>query len=304
MGGFMNSAPRIVPHVWFGSDAKEIAEFYVSVLPDSKIHSTAVLPDTPSGATTVVMLDLCGQEFQFLSAGEPLFNITPAISFLIQCASSAEVDSIYNALSVGGTPLVPLGSYPFSERFAWFADKYGLTWQVSVSDRANIIQRVIPSFMFVREQLGKAEEAVHFYTSVFPNSHIDHILHYSEDEPPDAPGTVKFASFRLGGMEFSAMDSAQPHEFTFNEAISIIVYCDTQAEIDYYWDKLSAVPEVEMCGWLKDRFGVSWQIVPSAMDRMMTDPDAEKVARVTEAFLKMKKFDLAELERAYESVPG
>ncbi|PJF25392.1 MAG: hypothetical protein CUN53_13030 [Phototrophicales bacterium] len=300
----MNSAPRIVPHVWFGSDAKEIAEFYASILPNSKIHSAAILPDTPSGPTTVVMLDLYGQEFQFLSAGEPLFNITPAISFIIQCASSAEVDSIYNALSVGGTPLVPLGSYPFSERFAWFADKYGLTWQVSVSDRANIVQRIIPSFMFVREQLGKAEEAVHFYASVFPNAHIDHILHYGEGEPPDAPGTVKGANFRLGGMEFFAMDSAQPHDFTFNEAISIIVYCDTQAEIDHYWDKLSAVPEAEACGWLKDRFGVSWQIVPTAMDAMMNDSDSAKVARVTEAFLKMKNFDLAELERVYKGVPG
>jgi predicted 3-demethylubiquinone-9 3-methyltransferase (glyoxalase superfamily) len=96
------------------------------------------------------------------------------------------------------------------------------------------------------------------------------------------------------------MDSGHMHKFDFNEAVSLMVNCDTQEEIDYYWNKLSAVPEAEQCGWLKDKYGVSWQINPTAMEKMLNDTDEERVARVTETFLKMKKFDLAELQKAYD----
>lgn len=109
-----------------------------------------------------------------------------------------------------------------------------------------------------------------------------------------------FTDFMLENQWFAAMDSAHEHNFAFNEAISFIVYCDTQEEIDYYWNKLSAVPEAEQCGWLKDKYGLSWQIVPAVMDKMMQDQDPERLARVTQAFLKMKKFNLPALQRAYE----
>jgi predicted 3-demethylubiquinone-9 3-methyltransferase (glyoxalase superfamily) len=117
---------------------------------------------------------------------------------------------------------------------------------------------------------------------------------------PDKEGAVMFTDFMLEGQWFAAMDSAHQHDFAFNEAISLMVYCNDQSEIDYYWDKLSAVPQAEQCGWIKDKYGVSWQIVPTAMDKMLEDPDSERTARVTQAFLKMKKFDLAELQRAYD----
>ena len=109
-----------------------------------------------------------------------------------------------------------------------------------------------------------------------------------------------FADFMLENQWFAAMDSAIEHDFSFNEAISFMVYCDTQEEIDYYWEELSAVPEAEQCGWLKDKYGLSWQIVPRALDEMMQDGNHERLDRVTRAFLKMKKFDLAALQRAYD----
>ena len=109
-----------------------------------------------------------------------------------------------------------------------------------------------------------------------------------------------FTDFMLEGQWFAAMDSARQHGFAFNEAISLMVYCDDQSEIDYYWEKLSAVPQAEQCGWIKDKYGLSWQIVPTAMDQMLEDSDSERAARVTKAFLKMKKFDIAELQRAYD----
>ncbi|MFA9289465.1 MAG: VOC family protein, partial [Weeksellaceae bacterium] len=117
---------------------------------------------------------------------------------------------------------------------------------------------------------------------------------------PDKEGTVMFTDFQLEKQWFAAMDSAQDHKFTFNEAISFMVNCETQEEIDYYWKKLSADPNAEQCGWLKDKYGLSWQISPVALDKMMNDADPAKVARVTQAFLQMKKFDIAKLKQAYE----
>ncbi len=140
----------------------------------------------------------------------------------------------------------------------------------------------------------EAKEAAEFYCSVFPDSKVTNVttLH---DTPS---GDCDVVSFELSGQRFMAI-SAGPL-FKFNESISFIVPCETQAELDHYWGKLSAVPEAEQCGWLKDRYGLSWQIVPTAMDEMMAAGTPEQLSRVTEAFLKMKKFDIAALQRAYE----
>ena len=153
--------------------------------------------------------------------------------------------------------------------------------------------------MFVGEVCGKAEEAINFWASLFPESKVGTILRYGKGEQPDQEGTVKYAEFSLFGQQFRTIDSAYEHAFSFNEAISFIVHCDTQEEIDRYWEALSAVPEAEACGWLKDKFGLSWQIVPTTMDEMMSSGSKEQIARVTEAFLKMKKFDLEILMQAY-----
>jgi predicted 3-demethylubiquinone-9 3-methyltransferase (glyoxalase superfamily) len=149
---------------------------------------------------------------------------------------------------------------------------------------------ITPHLWFDKE----AKEAAEFYVSVFPNSKITNIttLHNTPS------GDCDVVSFKLSGQPFMAI-SAGPL-FKFNEAISFIVYCDTQKEIDYYWKKLSAVPEAEQCGWCKDKYGVSWQIVLTAMNEMMSKGTPEQVARVTQAFLPMKKFDIAKLKLAYE----
>jgi predicted 3-demethylubiquinone-9 3-methyltransferase (glyoxalase superfamily) len=134
--------------------------------------------------------------------------------------------------------------------------------------------------MFVGKQYGKAEEAINFYASVFEDARVGDILRYSKGEEPDKEGTVKHASFMLEGQEFAAMDSAREHNFAFNEAISFIVHCETQKEIDYYWEKLSAYPEAEQCGWLKDKYGLPWQIVPNLMDKMLNDEAPGKRLKV------------------------
>ena len=220
--------------------------------------------------------------------------------FQVKCQTKAEVDAIWEKLSEGGTILMELDEYPFSERYGWLQDKYGLSWQIIFVGESEIKQKITPMLMFVGDVCGKAEEAVNFYTSIFPNGRADILARYGKGEEPDQEGTVKYATLTLEDQEFGAMDSAHAHRFTFNEAISFRVCCNTQKEIDYYWERLSAVPESEQCGWLKDKYGVSWQIVPTVIDEMMKNKDEKKIARITEAFLKMKKFDIAELKRAYK----
>jgi predicted 3-demethylubiquinone-9 3-methyltransferase (glyoxalase superfamily) len=286
----------ITPHLWFDTQAKEAAEFYVSLLDGSQVLDVRTLRDTPSGDCDVVSFRLASQPFQAISAG-PLFTFNPSISFRVDCSTKEEVDELWNRLQEGGQTLMPLDNYPFSARYGWLQDRFGLSWQLMHTE-GDITQKIVPTLMFVGDVCGKAEEAIRSYASVFSDSEVGDILRYGPGAEPEAEDGVQYASFTLGGLHLAAMDSAQMHNFSFNEAISLMVHCDGQEEIDHYWG-LSAVPESEQCGWLKDRFGVSWQIVPSSLDEMMRNSDEPTLQRVTQAFLAMKKFDLAQLEEAY-----
>jgi predicted 3-demethylubiquinone-9 3-methyltransferase (glyoxalase superfamily) len=288
---------KITPCLWFEKDAREICKFYTSIFKDSEVKNMRTLRNTPSGTVEVGTVRLRDLEFSLLVAG-PLFKFTPAVSFLIACETKDEVETLWAKLTNGGKPLMELGEYPFSEKYGWTEDKYGLSWQVMFIGGRVTEQHITPSLLFVGQQCGKAEEAMELYTTVFNPSKIDGIVRYGEGEPPDRAGTVKHAAFTLAGQRFAAMDSAYAHAFTFNEATSFMVNCDTQEEIDYYWGKLSADPAAEQCGWLKDKYGLSWQIFPTVLGEMLRDTD--KAARVTAAFLKMKKFDIGALKRAYE----
>jgi predicted 3-demethylubiquinone-9 3-methyltransferase (glyoxalase superfamily) len=289
---------KITPHLWFDKEAKEAAELYTSIFKHSAIKNTATLRNTPSGTVDILTIDLAGREFTLLNAG-PLFKFTPAVSFLVACDTKDEVDALWKELSKGGSVLMELGQYPFSERYGWTKDRYGLSWQVMFMGDRKSEHKITPTLMFAGEQCGRAEEAINFYSSVFHEAKVGHILRYGENEEPDRAGTIKHAGITLEGQSFAVMDSARVHDFTFNEAISFIVHCNTQEEIDYFWSRLSAQREAEQCGWLRDKFGLSWQIVPTIMDEMLTDKDEQRLARVTEAFLKMKKFDIAKLKEAY-----
>ncbi len=241
-----------------------------------------------------------------ISAG-PLFKFNPSVSFIVNFDPSRDksarenLDALWEKLSDGGTALMPIDKYPFSERYGWIQDKYGLSWQLILSDPEGEERPfIVPFLMFVGAVCGKAEEAIDFYVSVFKNAKRGIAARYGEGQQPDKEGTIMFADFMIENQWLAAMDSAYKHEFAFNEAISFMVSCNTQDEIDYHWEKLSAVPEAEQCGWLKDKYGLSWQIVPTAMDEMIAKGNKEQIDRLTQAFLPMKKFDLAELQKAYE----
>lgn len=143
-----------------------------------------------------------------------------------------------------------------------------------------------------------AQEAAEFYTSIFPNSSIVSSVDYPKDSPHGTPGSVMYVQFELNGQPYGAVNGGPL--FKFSEAISIVINCDSQEEVDYYWGKLSAVPESEQCGWVKDKFGVSWQIVPVRLGELMTDPDREAAERVMHAMLQMKKLDIEPLEAAFK----
>ncbi len=301
---------RITPHLWFDQEAREAASLYTQLFSSSRLESVTRLRNTPSGDCDLVHFTLADQPFMAISAG-PMFRFNPAISFLVRCGSEAEVDGLWGQFAEGGKPHLPLGAYPFSPRYGWVADRFGLSWQVMLGG-AGGGQKITPVLMFTGAAAGKAEEAIHFYASVFRDapppadatlggeeSHATVLARHGESQAPERPGSVQFAVLRLRGQEFAAMDSARDHGCTFNEAISFLIPCDTQVEIDYFWNRLAADPNAGQCGWLKDRFGVSWQVAPAMMRKMLCG-DAQAVERVTAAFLGMKKFDLAALRRAYE----
>ncbi|MEK3832809.1 VOC family protein [Paenibacillus sp. FSL R7-0128] len=297
---------RIVPHLWYDKEAAEAARFYATVFPESKVTSVNTIHDTPSGDAGQVSFEVWGQPFMAISGG-PYFKLNPAVSFFVNFDPSRDqdaaerLDEVWDKLAEGGTALMPLGKYPFSERYGWIQDKFGVSWQLILTNPAGEERpAIIPSLLFVGDQCGKAEEAMSFYLSVFKDSRQGLLTRYPAGSAPDQEGTIMFADFMLENLWFTVMDSAHNHQFSFNEAVSFMVSCDSQEEIDYYWDKLSAVPEAEQCGWLKDAFGISWQIIPSEMNEMMKKGTPEQLARVTKAFLQMKKFELAELRKAYK----
>ena len=296
---------KIVPHLWFDKEAKEAAEFYSSVFPDSKVTNITTIHNTPSGDCDIVSFELWGYSFMAISAG-PLFKFNPSVSFMVNFDPSqdkdakARIDKVWAKLSAGGNVLMPLDKYPFSERYGWVQDKDGVSWQLILTNPEGEQRPVIiPSLLFVENVYNKAEEASDFYLSVFPRSKRGALVRYGAGQAPDREGAVMFTDFMLEGQWFAAMDSAHEHNFKFNEAISLMVNCDSQEEIDRYWEKLSAVPQAEQCGWLKDKYGLSWQIVPTELDEMMRSGTPQQMASVTQAFLKMKKFNLAELRKAY-----
>jgi predicted 3-demethylubiquinone-9 3-methyltransferase (glyoxalase superfamily) len=297
---------KITPHLWFDKEAREAAEFYCSIFANSKITNITTLHNTPSGDCDVVSFVLAGQPFMAISAG-PLFKFNPSVSFILNFDpvrdkdARKNLDEAWAKLSERGTVRIPLDKYPFSERYGWIQDKYGLSWQLILSNPEGE-QRpfIIPSLLFVGSVCGKAEEAIKFYQSVFKNSRRGRTARYPKEVEPDKEGTIMFADFAIENQWFAAMDSAREHNFSFNEAISFIIRCATQEEIDSYWKKLSADPKAGQCGWCKDKFGVSWQVSPTILREMMNNGTREQIDRVTQAFLPMKKFDIATLKRAYE----
>lgn len=275
----------IMPCLWFNGQAAEAAAFHAGLFPDARITADTGL---------TVTWEIAGQPFMGLNGG-PEFTVNPSISFFWNSDSAAEIDRLWTALVDGGTVLMPLDAYPFSAHYGWVADRFGVNWQLMLRPERPV-RRVVPSLLFTREACGRAEEALGFYASVFPGSSTGVVSRYPAGMEPEREGTLNYAELSLGGQPFTLMDSAQSHMFRFNEGVSLVVTVEDQAELDHYWNRLSEGGEEGRCGWLKDRFGISWQVVPAILGELMSDPASS--AKVVEAFMPMGKLDIATLRRA------
>lgn len=277
---------KFYPCLWFDGTAKQAADLYASAF-----SNTIITADNGM----VVMFEIDGCKIMGLNGG-PMFKPNASISLFAVSENDSDIDKAWEKLSDGGSVFMPLNTYPWSEKYGWVQDKFGISWQLMLAKPGMMEQKIIPALMFTQSVAGKAEEAMQLYTSVFPNAEIKDISRYEKGEG-DVEGTVKHGRFLLNGQMFVAMDSSAPHAFTFGEGVSISVSCDTQEEIDHYWNSLIANGGQEsMCGWLKDKYGVSWQIVPAVLGSLMSE--REKGQRVMQALMKMKKLDVATLENA------
>jgi predicted 3-demethylubiquinone-9 3-methyltransferase (glyoxalase superfamily) len=251
----------------------------------------------PKGSVMTVSFQIEGMDFTALNGG-PAFKISPAVSFMVNCRTREKIDDLWSKLSEGGQVMMEIGEYPFSERYGWVQDRFGVSWQLIMSAEH---YNIAPSLMFSGDHRGKAEEAINYYMSVFKNSSVERIAKYKEgDEGPE--GLVAYATFNLTCQNFKAMDSGIDVSFGFNPAVSFVVNCYNQAEIDYYWDKLTAGgdPNAQQCGWLADRYGVSWQIVPASLGLWLSDSESEAGRNVMNALIPMKKLDFNVLKQAYD----
>ena len=278
----------ITPAIWCDGTADEAAQFYTDVFRDTSIAEQA-----PGLAATV---SIHGFKLSLINGGNQ-YAPNPSISCILNFdpllfggeeQARAYLDELYKRLSTGGV-LMELGEYPFSPRYAWVRDRFGMTWQLMLTDPDGDPRPfVIPSFMFGGTNHAHAEEATDAWIALFDNARRGALYRYEEGGPLDA-GTVMFTDFTLRGTWMAATDSGTFHDFTFTPGVSMIVSCRDQEEIDRYWAGLSAVPEAERCGWCVDRWGVSWQVVPHNIAELMAE------AATRDKILQMGKIDLTKL---------
>lgn len=295
------SAQKIVPCVWIADDAEAAAAFYTQVFRDAVVTDTKRYPDDAAslpdfqrhmaGKTLTVTLEIRGFQIMLLNGDaslrpSPSLNLMVNLDPLLYEDAREYLDDLHGALLAdGGLERMPLGEYPFSPHYAWVEDRFGVNWQLMLTDpEGDPRPFMMPSFMFGGAHQNESTAAVDTYLSLFPDSALSHRVTYGDmggvpetgqSEPsPATADSIAFSDFRLAGQWFVAMDSGAVQDFTFTEALSLVVNVDDQQELDHYWDALSHVPESEVCGWLKDRFGVSWQITPRDIDELLRRPGA------------------------------
>lgn len=294
----------LVPCLWFDDQAERAASFYTETFPGGRVTAVSHYPesgDNPSGkrpgSVLTVEFEIARQRFTALNGG-PHFTINPSISFFVHVDTPDDAERLFKKLENGGEVLMPLDEYPWSARYGWVKDRFGVSWQVIAGQRAEDASAIAPCLMFAGPRHGQAEAALKSYARIFRDARVDAIERYSGDEGPQ--GAVKHGRVLIGGQTLIAMDSHIDHGVTFNEGLSLQVMCEDQAELDRYWAALSEGGEEGPCGWLKDRFGVSWQVVPTSIARWMSSKDTAARDRAFRAVMGMKKLDIAAIQAAFD----
>ncbi len=280
-------------HLWFkGEDPAKAIDKYTGIFDNSKIlYSTSF--ETPFATTAQSMeFTLGGKIFRAINA-QPAFEFNNSFSLCVLCSTREDSDSKWAQLiSNGGKEIMPLGKYDFAERYGWLVDEFGLSWQVFFGGKMPFDFEVVPSLLYPK---GKTKEALAFYSTIFTDFAVNFVDYLDEEK-----NNILFSCFNINGSDYFAYDNLSDREFPFNESASIMIECETQEEIDYYWDRLSADPTAGQCGWTKDPFGLSWQILPKFLSEALFDQDAEKYKKLSGAMLEMKKMDLGKLKKAVE----
>lgn len=276
----------IYPCLGIKGKIAEASAYYINTFGDGKVLTNTSM---------VILIELSGQKFMLLNDG-PASSPNPSISFMVICETEAETEQYWNKLLAGSKVLMPIDSYDWSPKYGWIEDKYGVSWQLYTGSKADTPQKFCPTLMFTRGKAGQAKSAIQDFTQLFPDSNIQGIMNYGIGDG-DSEELVKHAQFKIKDTILMAMDSSANHAFGFNDGISLVVECETQEEIDKYWNHLTANGGHEVaCGWLTDPYGISWQIIPKDIVKWVTDP--VKGQRAMNAMMKMKKLIIAEMENA------
>ncbi|HVP66851.1 MAG TPA: VOC family protein [Anaeromyxobacteraceae bacterium] len=299
------TAPRIVPCLWLDDQAEAAARHWIRAL-GGRLVAASRYPESfdnparrPRGSVLAVELEAGGVRFTALNGG-PRFRPNPSVSFFVMLPSADEVDRVHEVLAEGGETLMPLRAWPWSERYGWVQDRYGVSWQLMLARDPG--PRVVPCLLFAGAQAGRAEVAMAFWTAALPGGRVVSVSRYQAGEGP--VGQVKHGRFQLLGQDLAATDSHLGHGFAFDEGVSLQVRCRDQAEVDRCWAILADGGSHGRCGWLRDRFGVSWQVVPDAITHWLSEGVPAARERACRAIWSMEKLDAAAIDGAWEGEGG
>ena len=278
--------------LWFNQTAKNAVNFYKNTFGDLEIEHTEYYTKAGSeihqqseGTVMTISFKLWNQDFIALN-GNSMFKHSPSFSNFVYVKSTADLDKIWNQLTVDGTIRMPLNEYPWSKKYGWVADQYGVEWQLMLSEGEN---KIVPAILFVDSLYGKGQQALDFYLKSFPVSKL--IAKEITDEH------ILFSQFKLYNQEFILMEGAGAHGHVFSESYSIVLNCETQAEIDQFWTQLTMNGgQKGPCGWLKDSFGISWQVVPKDLSLWLKEAPQNKKEKLLAKLMDMEKLNIAELK--------
>lgn len=287
---------QIAIQLCFNDQAEEAVKFYTSVFDQSEITREIRYP-MPNVESVAYDFTIENQAFVAFNGGSD-FKMNPSFSLMVSVDTPDEVDALYKKLAEGGKDLMPLDTYPFSDRYAWVEDQFGLSWQIMLAPDVPTNHKVRVSLLFAGQYCGQAEQALKDYAAIFQKGEPGQINYYQEGEAQDDRAKVNYAELNIGDQQLVFMDHGFGSDEEFTEAISFLIVAGAQSEVDYYWEKLSAHEESEAMGWLKDSHGISWQVVPQAYLQIMETATEEQKKRVLDVLFKMKKMDVARLENA------
>ena len=287
---------KIYPCIWLNGQVDEAARLYTSLFKNSKIvfttyygKSGAEISGQKEGSVLTIDLNLDGLSLQLLNGG-PHYKINPSTSLYVWCKDEQEIDSLWDKLSKNGSTIFELQAYPWARKYGWCTDCYGVSWQLMIGDSP---YKIAPAILFTEKLFGKAEEAIRFYMSKFKRSKLELI---ARDPNTNA---VLHSLFNLEGMPLVLMEGPGKgkDKMEITGAMSLVINCDDQKEIDKYWEVIKKPESMEVCGWIEDKYGIQWQVVPTMLGEYLKDPNQKKVEAMMTAMLKMKKMEI-EIGRA------